>query len=100
MASTFDTTAIDAQICSLDNLKYTASAAGAAVAYFGLDRLLPLPTEVHYGLAGLIIAAHCQNGLMAMPTMDELSSPMSMSAIVYGIVGGVAFTFIRPRLGI
>ena len=91
---------MDSKICATKNIKFSAAAAGAAVAYFGMDTLLPLPREVHYGLAGLLVATHCQNGLMTVPDMDELTSPFSMSGIVYGIGGGLLLGFIAPRLGL
>ena len=85
----------------IKNLKYTTAAAGAAVSYFRLDRTISaLPREVHYGLAGLLVAAHCQTGLMSMPTMEEITSQKSMSGIMYGVVGGLAFTYFAPRLGV
>ena len=105
MSSTFQDTEdkMDSFICGENgkNLKYSAAAAGAAVAYFGLGRTIrALPTEAHYGLAGLLVGTHCTTGFTSLPTMDDLMSPKSMSSIVYGIGGGLAFQFIRPRLGI
>jgi hypothetical protein len=92
------TDGIDDKICK-KNIKFSAAAAGAAVAYFRLDRALPLPREVHYGLAGLVVALHCQNGLMTLPDMDELTSPESVYGVMAGIGGGFLYGFIGPRLG-
>ena len=106
MSSTFQDTEdkMDSYICGGPNsntLMYSSAAAGAAIAYFGLGRTIQaLPTEVHYGLAGLLVATHCQTGFTTMPTMDTLMSQASMSSIVYGIGGGLAMQYIRPRLGI
>jgi hypothetical protein len=86
--------AIGGKVCGA-NLNMAAAASGVAIAYLGLDRTFPLPSEVHYGLGGAAVATYCQTGFMRMPDPSSLMMPA-----MYGVVGGMAFAFIRPQLGI
>ena len=56
-------------------------AAGAATAYLGFDRVLPLPPMVHYAAAGLAVDALCRGGDILNPTAESAYS------LGFGIVG-------------
>ena len=89
---------LDSKICG-PSLKYSAAAAGAAVHYFGLDGLTPLPAPVHWAIGGLLVASNCQSGF-SIPSMAQLTNQTSMYSMMYGAAGGLAFMFVAPRLGL
>jgi hypothetical protein len=91
---------IDGMMCG-KNLQMASAAAGAATHYFGLDRTISsLPPPVHWGLAGLMVATNCQSGLTTIPSVAQLTNKTSMQCAMLGAVGGFAFMFIAPRLGL
>ena len=79
------------------NLNIGCAAFGAAIAYSGLDRTIEmLPPSAHYGIGGLVTSAYCQNGLTGLPSMDM----DTLQPVLYAVAGGIAFTIIRPNLGL
>jgi hypothetical protein len=84
---------IDGMMCG-QNVMYASIAAGAAVAFLGLDNAISvLPREVHWGLAGLLVSTYCQSGT-SMPSQAQLTSTSSLYSIGYGLGGGFAIGFI------
>ena len=51
-----------------------STAAGALVAYQGLDRVLPLPPVVHYAAGGLAVDALCRGQAVLSPSQETLMS--------------------------
>ena len=86
---------LDGMMCG-KNAMYATIAAGAAVAFLGLDRTISvLPREVHWGLGGLLVSTYCQSGT-SVPSVAQLTSTSSMWAMAYGVGGGMAMGFISP----
>jgi hypothetical protein len=84
---------VDGMLCG-QNAMYATIAAGAAVAFFGLDNAISvLPREVHWGLGGLLVSTYCQSGT-SMPSVAQLTSTPSLWAMAYGVGGGFAMGFI------
>jgi hypothetical protein len=84
---------MDGMMCG-QNVMFAAAAAGAAIAYFGLDRTISvLPPEVHWGLGGLLVSTYCQTGTR-MPSVAQLTSTSSLTSMAYGVGGGFALGFI------
>lgn len=71
----------------LDNKPMLAAVLGAATNFTNLDRLLPLPDIVHWGVAGAAADVY----------HDGLKTPdkqMAMCAAA-GVAGGLAMSFLR-----
>lgn len=68
-----------------NDVKYNSMAAGAAVAFFSLDRVLPLPPLVHYAAAGIApLVPGGRGGRLQLPPAYE-----AMCASLYGIAGAM-----------
>ena len=60
-----------------------SAAAGALVAYQGLDRVLPLPPIVHYAVGGVAIDALCRGRDVMSPNQEVLISAAAGVAGAY-----------------